>query len=1108
MKSGIQNRIQELFIQSSTFTKNDVLVNILPGKDIFVFAGETFVLFEDISGIVKSANNSIKESGTNPLCKTSGLIHWQIDEVEVQSPLLITPIYFSVDKVRNQVDLNWEEETSFVNPFIINRLSTYYEIHDELPTNLEELINKLNEFGFDKLDSETSFLGIIHHHRHQLLKELELLELYNDYSNPLLELMGEISVTKAKEISPKLLLPADPDHRTCFQLYEAANLCIEGPPGTGKSQVLTNFIGKGLIDQESMLVVSEKKSALDVLDKKLAEFNLNHLVVVGTDKMDNKNFTNSIKKSWEFFENYKPQPISISTRNEREANLQFVLDIINQPELIGGIDFTTFRTISENITLDEFEYIPDAPSLELFIKNESCLVKLFDKELNYSLSIVRGSVLAQKQLKQLSEKNELLVSKARSFKDKGYSSLSDINKIKRQLGVVQLFENELVKQYSAIYQPNSKEQKQFVRLSKKWKKLTSTKEQFEANQTTWKIIPSFEEYQDLSNQIRGGFFNRRKAKKRWDEISTVTYSEQSKSIDELLLYFKTIKDLQQVKNEFISLGVEAELIPSLSSSLTLFSEEKWALYQQIPTELKVNSQFILRDIEEFESELGIYFNLDENLPIEDQLAGFWHCLHYFIEWQDELSSIDSATLKIIGKHSSYHSFKKQVLGSHYSNFKTAYPRFADFTMNDLSSKIEACVLATNEESQITSQHILNNTHQQFVDYTSLLSTAARQLNDEQKELKRRLKKGKSILIKEFNKSRQHISIRELYQSEAREWIQLLKPVWMCNPYLVASLFPLEKELFDQCIFDEASQLILQGGIGSIQRSKRVIIAGDTQQMEPTSYFKASVSEQVSLLQHAQYYYKKQVLSHHYRSVHPMLIEFSNRYFYENKLMVFPSAGLNDTPIHFTYVSNGVFSERQNTEEAKIVAAIIKEKLKSQENLGVVAFSQPQLDAIWKELSVPEKEKLEQRIDNNTAFFKTLEKVQGDECHSLIISFGYAKTIDGEFALRFGPMNLETGRKRLNVLVSRASHHIDFVASVRADDFKISTNESIELLRKWFTFLENLPQNKAVEFPFETNPKIEGNQLFLSSIHLKTKDAIELINLHSVLESRGWKIHYT
>ena len=134
-------------------------------------------------------------------------------------------------------------------------------------------------------------------------------------------------------------------------------------------------------------------------------------------------------------------------------------------------------------------------------------------------------------------------------------------------------------------------------------------------------------------------------------------------------------------------------------------------------------------------------------------------------------------------------------------------------------------------------------------------------------------------------------------------------------------------------------------------------------------------------------------------------------------------------------------------------------------------------------------------------------MQGDECDSLIIGFGYAPNENGDFHLRFGPMNTENGRKRLNVLLTRARESIDFFCSVRSSDFKLSDNESINLLRQWIAFSERNESNNEVVFPYDLEPKIEGRTLVFNRIQNTLPTAREIVTLQSVLESRGWNVQF-
>ncbi|MBE2213972.1 MAG: DUF4011 domain-containing protein [Opitutaceae bacterium] len=68
------------------------------------------------------------------------------------------------------------------------------------------------------------------------------------------------------------------------------------------------------------------------------------------------------------------------------------------------------------------------------------------------------------------------------------------------------------------------------------------------------------------------------------------------------------------------------------------------------------------------------------------------------------------------------------------------------------------------------------------------------------------------------------------------------PVWLLSPETLAVLFP-RKPVFDLVIFDEASQCTVAGGFPALLRTRRVVIAGDDRQMPPTSFFRAARDEE-------------------------------------------------------------------------------------------------------------------------------------------------------------------------------------------------------------------------------------------------------------------------
>ncbi len=71
----------------------------------------------------------------------------------------------------------------------------------------------------------------------------------------------------------------------------------------------------------------------------------------------------------------------------------------------------------------------------------------------------------------------------------------------------------------------------------------------------------------------------------------------------------------------------------------------------------------------------------------------------------------------------------------------------------------------------------------------------------------------------------------------------LYPCWLMSPETVSEILPLQNNLFDVIIFDEASQMFVENAIPTIYRGAKIVIAGDDQQLRPTSAFMARVDDE-------------------------------------------------------------------------------------------------------------------------------------------------------------------------------------------------------------------------------------------------------------------------
>jgi superfamily I DNA and/or RNA helicase/very-short-patch-repair endonuclease len=303
----------------------------------------------------------------------------------------------------------------------------------------------------------------------------------------------------------------------------------------------------------------------------------------------------------------------------------------------------------------------------------------------------------------------------------------------------------------------------------------------------------------------------------------------------------------------------------------------------------------------------------------------------------------------------------------------------------------------------------------------------------------------------------------------------LKPCWMMSPLSVSQYIDANAVHFDVLIFDEASQLRTEDVVPSIIRSKQVIVIGDRKQLPPTSFFTTAekVSEEdindeddasyESVLDECSNFMFGRTLKWHYRSQDERLITFSNKHFYDYKLITFPNPVQNpDLGVYFKHVPDGIYDRggrTDNQREAEVVALLALEHFQRvpDQSLGIIAFSETQASAIQEQLEIIAKEHANFETfcsDNSPHFFlKALENVQGDERDAIIISVGYAYDSLGKLYLNFGPLNKQGGERRLNVAVTRAKNKITLVSSIVGGDINLTGTKSqgVRLLRDYLEY---------------------------------------------------------
>ena len=198
-----------------------------------------------------------------------------------------------------------------------------------------------------------------------------------------------------------------------------------------------------------------------------------------------------------------------------------------------------------------------------------------------------------------------------------------------------------------------------------------------------------------------------------------------------------------------------------------------------------------------------------------------------------------------------------------------------------------------------------------------------------------------LLRREFKKKSRHKPIRSLF-AQAPEVMARLKPCVLMSPLSVARFLDPAGPAFDLIIFDEASQIPPWDAIGAIARGRQAVIVGDSKQLPPTSFFTAQTSDELvaeddlidmeSILDHAVSRGMRQMtLNWHYRSRHPSLIAFSNERYYDHRLHIFPAAAhaSDELGVKWIQVPEGIYdrgASRTNRAEAQRVVALLVERL--------------------------------------------------------------------------------------------------------------------------------------------------------------------------------------
>ncbi|MCB9399520.1 MAG: DUF4011 domain-containing protein [Acidobacteria bacterium] len=1067
---------------------------------------------------------------------------------------------------------------SKVAPAPLALISESDSVHEERDPVPDLSAERMDDFHLNlvrssvwELDTSQIFLGCFNLQKLSLLNDydqlmdqpLQSLPFEQVFSPPTFSSSAMAQLDQpAAFLELSSVLPIDPSQaEALFRARTGESLIIQGPPGTGKSQTIVNLIADKLAQGKRVLFVCEKRVALDVVYQRLQQSGLGAFACLIHDaRADKKRFLMEVKAAmqhaeschttqvaerhekwrdhaqtqwleWQACANTRfqalpqlglPYSVFLQRLNEIGLNQRRAIDVPEQVELAGFLAARNLLAALEQLCLEqgldpifannafaavvprEFEPSRFAALRQRIEWVDETLIPIREAFNRFGQAGVQFETWAQ----WLSFGDIWLQSRFFLQGGEGQSCLNQqgLESLRTHVDTY----NRLLQKIQRLQDKNRHwrrrpEPNQCVALFAELKVLERRRSRY-VNPRWW-----------LLNARLSWAYPNRDRRKKWSRLVSDLLAEE------------------QAQQELAAFAVEAaDWLPADDLPATIrfaegFLQQFGQLAPQIQkallkawsaTNLSQHAEWVgsLQSLAGTMKEIWQGWSLGQPQSFQTQIAWLlsnWACMTELRPLLFRLADISPALLRLIQKAPV--SLRDIEIAIYQNEFHKLWARDSSFAQFDESLKQQTDAVQSVARWLTGNARSINerNCHR----YQAAKKTAFDCSGPESESWRTGLK----LLQHEFSKKRQHLPVRKVNEGPAGPIVRCLKPVWLMSPLSIAETLPLDPDLFDTVIFDEASQIRLEDAIPTLFRGKQVIVVGDQQQLPPSSFFQTRqmaddyglFSElDPSFLSHCNKTLPCTRLLWHYRSRYENLIRFSNSTFYDDALLTVPDPHATGAPqrepcIEVHYLTEGRFVDRANGAEAEFVASWMREHLVTQDvkSVGLVAFSEAQQSAIEAALDqLAEKDPIFGPIwlhqlglmedgAANCLFIKNLENVQGDERDIILLSLGYGPDQDKRLRLNFGPVLWPGGEKRLNVLFSRAREKMVVVCSIQPEQITNLHNRGARTLRAF------------LEFAWQV-AKPEGDRLQEWSPHIAiTQPAADGSWLHGALvkqlEARGW-----
>jgi len=1083
------------------------------------------------------ARTSVEEQGVNILYLALGMLRWKeaADDEETRSaPLLLVPVTLERSSAQERFRLRYTGSEIGANLSLQAKMKTDFNITiPDVPEteefSLADYFKTIDDHVNKKwtLDADAIELGFFSFGKFLIYNDLDTdnwPKAVKPENNPNLVSLFETGFhedilveeddldedTKANELFR--VVDADSSQvMAMLAVNDGGNLVIEGPPGTGKSQTITNIIANAIGQGKKVLFVAEKMAALEVVKRRLDNIQLGEACLeLHSHKSNKRELLAELKRVLELG---KPATVQLEMevqllsayRDELNGYCNAINNTIagsglNAQQVIGFLLQIDHLTGSRPLVKLNIDDIKDWNAEKIRLAEE--MADRIQARLKDIGTPSKLSFYGSKLMILLPHDRQAILDQLKQ----SYASSTDLQEHLKLIYTQTGFQNYTEQLTKAAQAPDLNDLD--VKNPAWQNKANDIKELLAAGQELEEIYRNYKDIfvaeawtQDIleirrnivtygDKWYRGTISGYRQSKQQLASFLKVTLPEdaegklrlvdtisEARRLEASLNQWETFanglfgKRWLKQRSDWHALQAASDYLGSIIDTVLLAYLDKHENPQiaagylaDLNKKSGYNDEQLALSLNALQIELS-RLTLEQEITLLQRWIETFPELQRVIDWNNLASQAETAGQGFLIKAANEWNDAGELLKISLQKTWYEYLIGQAFSLNPELSRFER---ASHEE-------IIEKFKK--LDQLNLFYNRARVALKHWEGLPKQQAGGQvNVLRTEFNKKARHMPIRKLVE-EAGKAMQAIKPVWMMSPMSIANFLPPGAIEFDLVIFDEASQVRPVEAIGAIARGKQLVVVGDTKQLPPTSFFdklNTETEDEENVTADLQSILgmcdgqgaPSRMLKWHYRSRHESLISLSNHEFYEDKLVIFPSPGSKQSMgLRFHYLPDAVYDRgktRTNPLEAEAVAAaVIAHAQKSPElSLGVVAFSSSQMQAIQTALETlrkanPGTETFFNAHSHEPFFIKNLENVQGDERDVIMISIGYGKVEDGKVPMSFGPLNNEGGERRLNVLITRAKMRCEVFTNITADDLKVTETSrfGIRALKSFLYFAQ-------------------------------------------------------